>query len=153
MAANNIAKTIRKKIAKQNKRYRENNREKIREHYRHRIATDPVFRLRQNLRFGLKRVINTRSKTKIIEKYLGCSPEELIEHIENQFSPGMSWDNYSYWTWHIDHIIPMATIKSEYDEEQIKVVCHYTNLQPLWAKENLKKGDKYEDSYCRSTVR
>ena len=85
-------------------------------------------------------MIKTGSKTAAMKKYLSCSGEELIKHIELQFKPGMSWENYGVDTWHIDHIIPMSTIKSEDDIEQIKIVCHYTNLQPLWAKENYTKG-------------
>ena len=52
----------------------------------------------------------------------------------------MSWDNYG--EWHIDHIRPMASFNLQEQEEQLKC-CHYTNLQPLWAEENLRKGNKY----------
>lgn len=53
--------------------------------------------------------------------------------------PGMSWNNWSKTGWHIDHIKPLAS--AEYSEDLIKL-CHYTNLQPLWAEENLSKGDQ-----------
>ena len=61
--------------------------------------------------------------------------EELKIHLEKQFKPGMSWDNRK--EWHIDHIVPLASAK---DEETMNKLCHYTNLQPLWAEENLSKG-------------
>jgi hypothetical protein len=70
---------------------------------------------------------------------LGCSVEEFRNHIENKFQSGMSWENYGYYGWHIDHIIPLSSAKTE---KEIYELCHYTNLQPLWAKENLKKSNK-----------
>jgi hypothetical protein len=66
-----------------------------------------------------------------------CSFEEFFIHIESQFIDGMSWENRSLW--HIDHIIPLATAKTE---EEILRLNHYTNLRPLWALDNLKKGSK-----------
>ena len=69
---------------------------------------------------------------------LGCSWEELKTHIENQFTEGMSWDRLS--EIHIDHIIPLASATTE--EDLIKL-AHYTNLQPLWAKDNISKGCRF----------
>jgi len=77
------------------------------------------------------------SKTSKTENILGCSFEEFFTHIESQFIDGMSWENRSLW--HIDHIIPLATAKTE---EEILRLNHYTNLRPLWALDNLKKGSK-----------
>ena len=68
---------------------------------------------------------------------MGCTPEFLKEHLQSQFKDGMGWDNYG--SWHIDHIIPLSVAK---DEKEIYRLCHYTNLQPLWAIENLSKGNK-----------
>lgn len=65
--------------------------------------------------------------------------DELRAHLEAQFQAGMSWDNYG--EWHIDHIKPLASFDLE-DTDQLKLACHYTNLQPLWAKDNLSKGAK-----------
>lgn len=70
---------------------------------------------------------------------LGCTPDQLIVHLEARFKPGMSWDNRGLW--HIDHIKPCASFDLA-DPEQQKVCFHYTNLQPLWAGENMKKGAK-----------
>jgi hypothetical protein len=68
---------------------------------------------------------------------LGCDYQTAFKHIESRFKKGMSWDNFG--DWHIDHIIPLASAKTE---EELIELCHYTNLQPLWAEENLIKGDK-----------
>lgn len=72
---------------------------------------------------------------------LGCTLEELYAHIEAQFLPGMSWGNYGHDTWHIDHIKPCASFDLT-DPEQQRVCFHYTNLQPLWAIDNIRKGAK-----------
>lgn len=73
---------------------------------------------------------------------LGATAEEVKKHIESLFVEGMSWDNYSWDTWHIDHIIPLAAFDLR-SEQQQKFAFHYTNLQPLWFKENIAKGDKF----------
>jgi hypothetical protein len=59
--------------------------------------------------------------------------------MEKQFKNEMTWENYGFYGWHIDHIIPLSSAKNE---EELYKLCHYTNLQPLWAKENLSKGAK-----------
>jgi len=70
---------------------------------------------------------------------LGCSTEKLRIHLESQFTNGMSWENYG--EWHIDHIIPCSKFDLTIEENQ-KKCFHYTNLQPLWAKDNLSKGNR-----------
>jgi len=75
-----------------------------------------------------------KSKT---SEMLGCSWEELIIFLSSKFVDAMTWENRHLW--HIDHIIPLASATSE--EELIKL-NHYTNLQPLWAADNLRKSDK-----------
>jgi len=72
-------------------------------------------------------------------KELGCSIKELRIHIESLFSPGMSWQNHG--KWHIDHIIPLASFNLE-DPKQLSAACHFSNLRPLWKKDNLSKGAK-----------
>lgn len=74
-------------------------------------------------------------------RLLGCTIGEFVSHIESQWLPGMSWSNWSRDGWHIDHIVPMAAFDLT-DDEQRKKACHYTNLRPLWAKDNLAKGSK-----------
>lgn len=72
-------------------------------------------------------------------KELGCSIEELRIHLERLFSPGMSWKNHG--EWHVDHIIPLSSFDLE-DPQQLSAACHFSNLQPLWKKDNLSKGAK-----------
>lgn len=76
-------------------------------------------------------------KGKKTEEILGCTMDFFISYIESKFQEGMSFDNYG--KWHIDHIIPLATAQTE---EDIYKLCHYTNLQPLWARDNIIKSDK-----------
>jgi hypothetical protein len=75
-------------------------------------------------------------------RLLGCSPEEARVHIESLFQPGMTWQNYGQNGWHIDHIIPCAMFDLK-NSEEAEVCFHWTNLQPLWAKDNLSKRDRY----------
>lgn len=75
------------------------------------------------------------------EKLIGITIKELKVYLEKQFKPGMTWDNYGYYGWHLDHRIPLSSFDLTKAEEQ-KKAFHYTNLQPLWAKENMRKHSK-----------
>ena len=68
---------------------------------------------------------------------VGCSPQELKIYLEQKFINDMSWENQG--KWHIDHIIPLSSAKTE---EELYKLCHFTNLQPMWANDNIKKGSK-----------
>lgn len=128
------------------KKYYEENKEKIRE-YKRKWETD---KRKNNLLFKLKQLVRGRiykfiksTNGKIYKSnktfdIVGCSPEQLKEHIEKQFTDGMSWELMGKYI-HIDHIIPLSTSNTQ---EDMYKLCHYTNLQPLWAEDNLKKGDK-----------
>lgn len=94
-------------------------------------------RLRNRLYYALKNK-NWKKNTHFVE-YIGCDRDTLLNHIESQFQQGMSWNNMS--EWHVDHIIPLSSAKSE---EEMYTLCHYTNLQPLWAVENIKKYNKIQ---------
>lgn len=99
------------------------------------------FRLRRNLRTKLRQYIKSKNETIHALELVGCSIEYLKSYIEKQFQPGMVWENWSYYGWHIDHIIPLSKFNLT-DSKQIKEAFHYTNLQPLWAKENMSKGGR-----------
>lgn len=123
--------------------YRLNYREHVREHARryvsNRLRLDPVFRFlhyaRKRMREALKNIF--KHKPTII---LMGGLEETRAHLEKQFRPGMSWENYGP-VWHVDHIKPCASFDLNNPEQQ--AACfHYSNLQPLFAAENLQKGDR-----------
>lgn len=76
-----------------------------------------------------------------IRALIGCSLDELMHHLEQGFDEWMDWSNRSLDGWHIDHIVPLASFDLT-DPEQRKQACHYTNLQPMWCDENLRKGAK-----------
>ena len=121
-------------------------KETTRTYYRNRRKNDPQFKLINNLRTRLAHLISRNPKIIKNEKtreLIGCSVEELKLYIEKKFLVGMSWDNYNYETWHIDHIKPLSLAKNMDDIIRLKLM-HYTNLQPLWAKDNIKKSNKYE---------
>jgi len=126
-------------IKEKNKEYNKNNREKRNIYISNRKKNDPIYRLSHNIRNRVRTFLITKNITKNNPTFniIGCSPEFLKEHLERKFTEGMSWGNQG--KWHIDHIIPLSSAKTE---EEIYKLCHYTNLQPLWAEDNLKKSDK-----------
>ena len=104
-----------------------------------RYHSDVLFRLRYNLSSRTRNALKTSgfNKNSDIKNILGAELERVKLHLESQFQEGMTWENRS--EWHIDHIIPLASAQSE---EELILLCHYTNLQPLWAFDNLSKGDR-----------
>ena len=106
-----------------------------------RRANDSKFRVSVNIRRGMLRALLGESKAGHTEELLGCSIEYLRQYLEDQFKDDMSWDNYGRYGWHIDHIIPLSYFDLS-DPEQQKRAWHYTNLQPLWARENIVKSNK-----------
>lgn len=128
------------KHRKNNNIWIEKNKVKVKEYYNNRIKqqreTQPLKKLIFNVRTRIYSVL--KNKTRKSFDIIGCSPEFLKEHIEKNFTEGMSWDLMGKYI-HIDHIIPLSSAKTE---EEIYELCHYTNLQPLWAEDNLKKSNK-----------
>jgi hypothetical protein len=125
------------------KRYYENNKEGIKAKHLvyklKRYKEDALHCTEQRLRSRLRAVTRRLNgvKTSRFTDILGCSIEKLKIHLEDQFLPGMTWGNRD--KWHIDHITPLSSGKTQ---EDLQRLCHYTNLQPLWATDNLKKSDK-----------
>ena len=101
--------------------------------------SDSLFKLkiyvRNRIGFYLKK--NTVTKRNNTFKIVGCTPQELKIYLEQKFINPMSWENQG--KWHIDHIIPLSSAKTE---EELYKLCHFTNLQPMWATDNIKKGSK-----------
>lgn len=111
--------------------------------HRRKYKEDPLYRLVCLVRCRISEVTRTNRLKghKSSMKYLGCTVEEFKTHLENQFQPGMTWDNNTHFGWHIDHIKPIASFDLS-DPKQRDEAFHYTNLQPLWWKDNLRKGKK-----------
>ena len=76
---------------------------------------------------------------------LGCTLEEYQDYLESKFQQGMTWDNHAVEGWHIDHILPLNESGTTLTEEEKIKRLHYKNTQPLWAKDNMKKGNKLEE--------
>lgn len=113
-----------------NKRYKEKLRRNI----------DPTYKLITNQRTRITGILKKHKTSKTLD-LLGCSAQFLRQYIEDQFLEGMTWDNYGTYGWHVDHITPCSSFDLT-DIKQQKICFHYTNLQPLWAIDNLKKSNK-----------
>jgi hypothetical protein len=119
-----------------NSEYREKRNEYLRQYYKG--INDPVKKLKRHLHAVMGQIFKNKGikKDTKTEKILGCSFSFFKSYIETRFQEGMSWQNRS--SWHLDHIIPLATAKTK--KELIKL-NYYTNFRPLWAKDNLLKSD------------
>ena len=119
--------------------YYEKNKTKIFKYIYERKSKDPLYKLKFTLRSRIYTALKRKSWKKggTTEKLVGADINTVKRHIEMLFKDGMTWKNHG--EWHIDHIKPLASAETE---EEIMELFHYTNLQPLWAKENLKKSDK-----------
>lgn len=102
-----------------------------------RLSSDPIYKLSLYLRKRLNCALKANSKAGSAVRLLGCSIEQFKERLESLWLDGMTWANYGLWQ--IDHIVPLAAFNL-LDPEQIALACHYTNLQPLWGIDNLRKG-------------
>lgn len=129
------------------KNFRAENPELVRESNRkcasRRRKNIPEVRLLENLRSRVRGALKRAIACKGAKTFhlVGCSSEALMAHLERQFRPGMTWENYGP-VWHVDHKKPCAAFDLTKSEQQ-KTCFHWENLQPLFAAENIKKGDKY----------
>jgi len=131
------------KMKQYNKKYydKPETKEKRRIKLKKKYYNDEKYKLMVNLRTRIKMALKHDVKNGQSLELIGCSIQQLKEHLERQFKPGMNWKNYNFKGWHIDHIIPISSFDLSKKEEQ-KKCFHYTNLQPLWFYENFEKGDK-----------
>ena len=136
-----------------NKKYTDKNKDKVNEYKKqwardnkdqrtvyakNKYQNDPIYRLKSCLRSRLTQAVSKKYGSTM--ELVGCSIDNLIQHLESQFMEGMTWDNYG--EWHVDHIRPCASFDLSCVKQQ-RECFHYTNLQPLWRKDNQDKGDKF----------
>lgn len=150
------------KISKRKRQYREDNREKIlmqekkkrnKSEYkekrnareRKKGQNNPIYKIKNSMRARVWSFLNGKKKSKRTMELVGCSLDFLKAHLEKQFDSNMTWANYGSY-WHIDHVRPCKSFNLLDPEEQ-KKCFHYTNLQPLECKENMRKGAKLIEKY------
>lgn len=100
---------------------------------------DPIFRIKENIRKRLREKLKGSSGTNAVT---GCTSQELRQWLESKFKGSMSWDNYGT-AWHVDHVRPCASFDVLVKADRL-AMNHYTNLQPMWAKTNMKKSDQWD---------
>lgn len=138
-------------------KWRAENPERCRAHsrtyVRERHRSDPAFRLKRNLRTRIYNCLRNGYKSAGTMDLLGCSFEAFQDHMQSLFQPGMTWENHGQGSdkWHIDHIRPCASFDLS-DAEQQRVCFHYTNHQPLWQPDNIRKSDHLDYSIVPSTA-
>jgi len=134
--AKNNPEAIRKQIQKRNRK----DPHWHTKYHNARCRKDINYKLLHNLRNRLYQALKRGAKKSSTLFYLGCSIQEFKQYLESQFKEGMSWDSYGNkeGQWSIDHINPCSSFDHS-DEEQIKKCWHYSNMQPMWHVENLKK--------------
>ena len=107
---------------------------------------NPFYRLNRNMSTSINQYLKCNNLSKNRRHYetlIINTIQEIIEHLEKNFLPGMSWKNYGRNGWHIDHIIPKEFFKfTSTDDIEFKMCWSINNLQPLWELDNIKKGDK-----------
>lgn len=121
------------------KEYKAYRRKYCKDYYNKSIQNKLTMNNRSRIGLELRRVNQCKKNTSF--SYLGCSIQKLRDHLEAQFTDGMSWENYGRGGWHVDHIIPCTFFDLTKPIHQ-KVCFNYQNLQPLWEKDNIIKGNK-----------
>ena len=141
--------TIRESELARNKAWREANNEYViaRKKVWHaaKYASDIPFKLSKLVRHAHLRATGRRIGKQEAIDLLGCTLEEYQDYLESKFQQGMTWDNHAVEGWHIDHILPLNESGTTLTEEEKIKRLHYKNTQPLWAKDNMKKGNKLEE--------
>ena len=132
-------------IYEKRKFYLFNNREKTREYFKNwkknKRLNDINFRILDSLRSRLNQVLRKNKKTNNTIDLVGCNLDYLKKYLESKFKSWMTWDNYGFYGWHIDHIKPCSSFDLKCPVQQL-ACFHYSNLQPLEAFENMRKGSK-----------
>jgi hypothetical protein len=127
------------KVREAKKKWLLKNKDYHNNYFKSRKKTDALFRLKINITSRVYSSIKNNGYSKKSKTYeiLGCDFETFKAHLENQFTEGMNWSNQG--EWHLDHIYPVSLAR---DEQHLIELNHYTNFQPLWAEDNIRKGNK-----------
>lgn len=104
------------------------------------IKNDPQFRCARNFRTMIYLYIKGVSNSQKASGLIGCDRDFFCKHIEEKFQEGMDWDNWGVHGWHMDHITPLSSFNL-LNEDEVKKAFHYSNVQPLWASENIRKSN------------
>jgi hypothetical protein len=146
---NKYSRELRMKKYYSDENYRERAKKHNSEYIKKRIKRDPIYKLRVNLRCRIRNaiVLSGFKKTSKTKDILGADIPFVKKYLESKFKSGMSWGNRV--EWHIDHIIPLSHAKTE---KELLSLCHYTNLQPMWAKENISKSNKIPCVQLKMTI-
>lgn len=123
----------------------EANKEEANAQSRDKYASDIPYKLSKLVRDACIRATGKGAGKQEAIDLLGCTPEEYKEYLESKFQQGMTWDNHTVDGWHIDHILPLNESGTTLTEEEKLKRLHYKNTQPLWAKDNMKKGNKLKE--------
>jgi len=123
------------------RKYYYKNKSKINYSKKERLKLDVIFKIKNSVRSRIRGFLKKKNiqKNNSTFNIIGCSPEYLKQYLEEKFTHRMSWENYGFYGWHIDHIISLDNGKTE---DEIYKLCHYTNLQPLWCDDNWAKSNK-----------
>ena len=133
-------KNYKKLIVLYQKQYRKNNRSVINDRVRDRLNTDPIFKLKHYVSTHIRRALRSNKSGRHWEDLVGYTLIDLKLHLERQFKLNMCWENYG--KWHIDHCKPVSWFKKT--EKELLKAWQLSNLQPMWAKENLIKGNRWQ---------
>lgn len=142
------------RILAANKEYYEKNKNKVlqanKKWRKAKAETSPSYKMQIILRERVRGLISKgrmgykkHSTSQLYRKLLGCSISDFMVYMETNMAYGMNWDNYGFRGWHIDHIKPCAAFDLT-DDKQVAECFHYTNMQPLWWRDNISKGAKYQ---------
>jgi hypothetical protein len=132
------------KVRKQTKEWLKQNPNYVTNWMANERKINPHYHIKASIYASLHNYLKQGKTNKMIW-YLGCTIEEFKIYLENKFQEGMSWENYGMFGWHIDHIKPVSLFDLN-NEKQLKECWNYKNLQPLWANDNLIKGNSYEET-------
>jgi hypothetical protein len=131
------------KVLKKRKQYNilETTKKNNRNYIKNKRKNDINYKIKDNIRRRINYAIKHSKKSDSSKELLGCTLDQFKKYIESLWLDGMGWHNYGKEGWHLDHILPCASFDLT-DPEQQKKCFHYSNIQPLWARDNWSKGCK-----------